>query len=628
MARTHRVIELKGKKVILLGNEAIVRGALEAGVGYASSYPGTPSSEIPDTFFAIHKSLKERGIYFEYGTNEKCSTESAAGAAFSGVRSITSMKHFGMNVATDSVFPLPYHGVKAGMVIIVADDPGCWSSGQSEQDSRWFPRIGHMPMLEPSDPQECKDFTKFAFILSEMFKVPVFVRMTTRVSHVSGIVKLDKLPKPKTKGVFSPEDKWNTLPPTLMRKHTELHKLLGKIRKYVEKTKINQVVNKNAKGKIGIIANGVVFHYVMEALKSLKLKVPVFKLGLAWPFPDNQVKSFIKGFDKVLIAEELEPILENEIARLAKDVNPKLRIFGKKLMSHSGEYNTELVEHALRTVVGKKPSKKPSTACEKTIDKIAIKRPATFCPGCPHRSTFYAAKTVSPPGTVFGGDIGCYIIGIFKPMETQDFIISMGAGSGVSHGISQASDQKVIAFAGDSTFFHGAMPQIVNMVFNKSNPLVMVLDNRITAMTGHQPNPSTGINGLGDVSKVLKIEDIAKAFSIKDVAVVNSFNFAACKAKVKEFIDKENVSLIVSRGECRLKFMREARHKGIKVPVFDIDKNKCIKCGICLYKFGCPAIQREGLDGNFYINPDLCWGCSVCAQVCPSKAIKVKINKK
>ncbi|MBL7100366.1 MAG: indolepyruvate ferredoxin oxidoreductase subunit alpha [Nanoarchaeota archaeon] len=628
MVRTHRVTELEEKKVILLGNEAIVRGALEAGVGFASSYPGTPSSEIPDTFFAIRETLKERGIYFEYGTNEKCSTEAAAGAAFSGVRSITSMKHFGMNVATDSVFPLPYHGIKAGMVIAVADDPGCWSSGQSEQDSRWFPRIGHMPMIEPSDPQECKDFTKFAFELSEKFKVPVFVRLTTRVSHVSGIVKLDKLPEPKTKGKFTPENKWNTLPPTLLKKHTELHGLLDKIRSYVEKTKINQVVNKNAKSKLGIVANGVTFHYVMEALKSLKLKVPVLKLGLAWPFPNNQVKSFIKGLGNVLVVEELEPILEDEITRLAKEVNPKLKISGKDLMSFSGEYKTEMVEYALKKVLGEKTKEKPTHVCEETIAKIAIKRSATFCPGCPHRSTFYAAKTVSPKGTVFGGDIGCYIIGIFKPMETQDFVVSMGAGSGISHGISKVSDQQVIAFVGDSTFFHGAMPQLVSMVYNKSKPLVIALDNRITAMTGHQPNPSTGFNGMGDVSEILKIEDIAKSFSVKDVAVVNSFNMANCQAKIKEFLDKENVSVIVSRGECRLKFMRDSRHKGVKVPVFEIDKDKCIKCGTCLYKFGCPAIQRKGLDGDFYIDPDLCWGCSVCGQVCPAKAIHVKAEKK
>jgi len=626
MARVHRVIEFEGNKVILLGNEAIVRGALEAGVGFAACYPGTPSSEIPDTFSAIHEKLKEKGIYFEYSTNEKCAVEAAAGAAFCGVRSITSMKHFGTNVASDSIFPLPYHGVEAGMVIITADDPGCWSSGQSEQDSRWFARIGHMPMIEPSDPQECKDFTKMAFELSEKFKLPVFLRTTTRVNHVSGIVSLGKMPQPKTKGRFSPKDRLNTIPPTLLSKHSELHETLKKIEKWSENSNLNKVIK--AKSDFGIITNGVAFHYVMEALNSLKIKASVLKIGLTWPMPEEKIKSFIKGLKTVMIAEELEPIIESEVERIAKNVNPKLKIVGKDLLPCKGEYRTEEVEYALNKTFGKKPVKTSSCFCQEVSSKIAISRQPTFCPGCPHRSTFYAAKTVSPEGTVFGGDIGCYIIGVFKPLETQDFVISMGSGGGISHSISKVSDQKVLAFVGDSTFFHGGMPQLVNMVFNNSKPLLIALDNKITAMTGHQPNPDTGVNGMGEVSKIIKIEEVAKSFGVENVAVVNSFNQAECKEKVKEFLEKDKVSVIVSRGECRLKFMRDARHKGIKVPVFEIDKDKCTKCGTCLYKFGCPAIQRVGNDGDFYIDPDLCWGCSVCAQVCPSKAISPKVENK
>ncbi len=627
MARVHRVIEPEGNKVILLGNEAIVRGALEAGVGFVSSYPGTPSSEIPDTFSAIHDFLKQEGAYFEYGTNEKCAVEAAAGAAFCGVRSITSMKHFGMNVASDSVFPLPYHGVDGGMVIVTADDPGCWSSGQSEQDSRWFARIGHMLMLEPADPQECKDFTKLAFELSEKFKVPVFLRTTTRVNHVSGIVTLGKIPQPKTKGRFSPQDKWNNLPPTLLKKHLELHNLLKQIEAWCEKAKLNKVIN--AKSSFGIIANGVAYYYVLEALKSLKIKASVLKLGVTWPLPEKEISSFIKKLKTVLVVEELEPILETEISKLAKTVNPKLEIFGKDLLTFNGEYRTEIVEHALKNVLGKKQGKKPSLVCEEMLEKVAIKRQPSLCPGCPHRSTFYAAKTSGPKGTVFGGDIGCYILGIFKPLETQDFIVSMGAGSGISHGISKVTDQKVIAFVGDSTFFHGAMPQLINMVYNKSKPVLIAMDNLVTAMTGHQPNPGTGVDGMGEVSKIIKIEDVAMSFGVENVAVVNSFNQVECKAKIKEALEKDKVSVIVSRGECRLRFMRNARHKGIKVSVFEIDPEKCTKCGTCLYQFGCPAIQRQkSSEGNFYIDPDLCWGCTVCAQICPAKAISAKVEKK
>ncbi|MDP2908263.1 MAG: indolepyruvate ferredoxin oxidoreductase subunit alpha, partial [Nanoarchaeota archaeon] len=453
MVRTHRVLEQEGKKVILLGNEAIVRGALEAGVGFAAAYPGTPSSEIPDTFFAINEFLKQRGMYFEYSTYEKCAVESAAGAAFCGVRSITSMKHFGMNVASDSVFPLPYHGVEGGMVIITADDPGCWSSGQSEQDSRWFARIGHMPMLEPSDPQECKDFTKLAFELSEKFKVPVFLRTTTRVNHVSGVVMLGKVPQPKTKGRFSSKDKWQNMPPALLKRHLELHDMMKKIQEWGENSKINKVVK--AKSDFGVITNGVAFYYVMEALGSLKIKASVLKLGMTWPLPEEKIRSFIKNLKTVMIAEELEPIIEAEVERIAKSVNPKLKIIGKDLLPCKGEYRTEEVEYALSKIFGKKITSKTSCFCEEALEKVAIKRQPTLCPGCPHRSTFYAAKVSSPEGTVFGGDIGCYIIGIFKPLETQDFIVSMGAGGGISHSISKVSDQKVVAFVGDSTFFHG-----------------------------------------------------------------------------------------------------------------------------------------------------------------------------
>jgi indolepyruvate ferredoxin oxidoreductase alpha subunit len=626
MARVHRVLEPEGKKVILLGNEAIVRGALEAGVGFAACYPGTPSSEIPDTFFSIVEDLKKKGIYFEYSTNEKCAVEAAAGAAFCGVRSITSMKHFGTNVASDSIFPLPYHGVEGGMIIVTADDPGCWSSGQSEQDSRWFARIGHMPMIEPADPQECKDFTKMAFELSEKFKVPVFLRTTTRVNHASGIVTLGKMPQPKTKGRFSPKDKWNNMPPMLLKRHSELHDLMGKIQKWAENSKIDKVIK--VKSDFGVITNGVAFYYVMEALNSLKIKASVLKIGMTWPLPEEKIKSFIKNLKTVMIAEELEPIIESEVERLAKSVNPKLKIVGKNVLPCKGEYRTEEVEYALSKTFGKKVAKQSSCFCEDTFEKIAISRQPTLCPGCPHRSSFYAAKVVSPEGTVFGGDIGCYIIGVFKPLETQDFIVSMGAGGGISHSISKVSDQKVMAFIGDSTFFHGGMPQLVNMVFNKSKLLMIALDNKITAMTGHQPNPDTGINGRGEVSKIIKIEEVAQSFGVENVAVVNSFNQEECKAKVKEFLEKDSVSLIVSRGECRLKFMRDARHKGIKVPVYEIDKKKCIKCGTCLYKFACPAIQRVGIDGDFFIDSDLCWGCSVCGQICPAKAISPRVEKK
>jgi indolepyruvate ferredoxin oxidoreductase alpha subunit len=432
----HKVLLNKpGKRVLLLGNEAIVRGALEAGVGFASTYPGTPSSEIGDTFSKI---AKQAGFYFEYSSNEKVALEAAGGAALSGVRSIVSFKHFGLNVASESVFPLAYTGVKAGMVIVVADDPSCHSSGQSEEDTRYFARIAHLPMLEPSSAQECKDFTKMAFDLSEKFKIPFFIRTTTRVSHMKGVVKLGRILKGKTKGKFIKDIKYRNFPPHIMKTHEELHKKLEKLKKISERSKINFIVN-NKKSKIGIIVSGVSFDYVIEALDDLKLKLPILKLGFTYPLPESKIKNFIRKLKIVLIVEELEPVVEREVKILAKDVNPKLIVLGKDYLPNAGEYDEEMIINALSKITGRKFDVN-LLAHRKKYQKIKIpKRFPLMCPGCPHRATFYAAKVAAGENTVFGGDVGCYILGIFPPLETQDFMFSMGASEGVIHGIKKVS---------------------------------------------------------------------------------------------------------------------------------------------------------------------------------------------
>jgi len=327
----------KGKKIILLGNEAIVRGALEAGVGFTSTYPGTPSSEVGN---ALAEIARDAGIYFEFSVNEKVALEAAAGASFSGVRSLVSMKQFGLNVAADSFVPLAFVGPNAGMVVFVADDPNCWSSAQSEQDTRYYARLAHVPVLEPSDAQECKDFVKIAFDLSEKFQLPVIVRSTTRVSHQRGVVVLDNLIRGKTKGFFEKDmEKYYNLPPKTMLMHEELLRKIEKIRKISEKTKINFILNKNVKSKVGVIVSGVSSNYIMDALDDLNFKLPVLKLGLTYPLPEKKIKNFIKKLKSVLIIEELEPILEESVERLAKEVNPKLKIYGKNgYLPKSGEY--------------------------------------------------------------------------------------------------------------------------------------------------------------------------------------------------------------------------------------------------------------------------------------------------
>ncbi len=600
-------------KAILLGNEAIVRGALEAGARFAAAYPGTPSSEIGMTFAEI---AEEVGAYFEYSTNEKVAAEVAAGAAFSGIKSLVCFKHFGFNVASDSIYPLAYHGIKAGLVIIVADDPGCHSSGQSEQDSRYLARVGHMPLLEPADPQECKDFTKLAFSISEELSIPVIIRTTTRVAHASAIVTLGSIPQVNKQGMFKKGDVYRNMPPEIINVHVELN---DKLQKLSADNRINFV--KSGKGKLGIITNGVSYHYACEAMKELKLDIPILKLGLTWPFPETAVKNFIKNLDQVFVIEELEPVMEKDIQAIAKDANPKLKIMGKTHVPYFCELRQEIILEALVKIT------KKEYAAPKGISLDIPKRLPTFCPGCPHRATFWSVKQAVPKGTVFGGDIGCYILGIFPPTEMQDFIIAMGAAEGISHGIAKSTAQKPIAFIGDSTFFHAGMPGIVNTVFNKSNVMTVCLDNRWTAMTGQQQNPGTGMTAMGDKTKALKIEEIGKAFELDNVTVANAYNIKDTIDKAKDLYSKPGNSLLVSKGECRLQFMRRARKEGIKVPVFEIDPEKCTKCGICLEKFGCPAIQRKE-DGTYFIDKAACWGCSACAQICPAKAISPAKLKK
>ena len=614
----HKVLEKQGKKVLLLGNEAIVRGALESGVSFASTYPGTPSSEIGETYAEI---AKDAGIYFEYSVNEKVALEAAAGAALSGVKSMAFFKHFGLNVACESVFPLAYSGVKAGMVIVVADDPAGHSSGQSEEDTRPFARVAHLPMLEPSNAQECKDFVKLAYKLSDRFKIPFFIRTTTRVSHMRSIVKLGKIVKGNTKGKFIKDIVYRNFPPYIIEVHEELHKKLDKLREVSEKSNLNFFVNRNIKSKLGIIVTGVSFDYAMDAMDDLKIQLPVLKIGFTYPLPDKLIKNFIKKFQKVLVVEELEPIVENHVKILAKEVNPKLKVLGKEdHFPYAGEYNEEMILNALSRITGKKYEFDLIAHKKKYLKIKEPKRLPVLCAGCPHRATFYAAKVATKDmDVVYGGDVGCYVLGLFKPLETQDFMFSMGASEGLAHGIKKTTDQKVIAFLGDSTFFHAGMPGMVNAVYNKSNPLIIVMDNRITAMTGHQPNPGMGLTAMGEQTKEVAIDEIAKAMGVEDVRVIDPYNINLMIKTIKELLEKDKVSVIVAKRECALLAQRKRRKEGIKTAKFEIDQNVCKKVGICLHELACPAIYEE--HGVFKIDKNICTGCAVCAQICPNKAI-------
>ncbi|MFH1392725.1 MAG: thiamine pyrophosphate-dependent enzyme [bacterium] len=507
------------KKDILLGNQAIVQGALENGVQFVSTYPGTPASEIGDSFAKIAQKNK---IIFEYSINEKVALEAGAGAAFSGLKTLVAMKSFGLNIASDFLIPLMCTGIQGALVLAIADDPGCSSSAQSEQDSRAYSYLAHIPTLEPSDPHECKDFTKLAFEISEKYKIPVMIRTTTRVALQSAPVKLGKIINNKTKAKFIKNfNKFVTMPPRVLQMKKELLEKIEKIKKQVsEKSEINKIYP--GKSRLGIITSGVAFLYVQEALQELKLDLPVLKLGFFYPLPKNKINNFIKNLDKILIIEELEPWLQREI-----NIN-------KKLITKIGELKPEIVIKEIAKFTGKKFKIKN---LKLKINKISPR----FCPGCPYWLIFQAVKNATKnKQVIFGGEIGCYMLAGQKPFNLQDYLFCMGSSISIGHGINKSTNQKIIAFVGDSSFFHAGIPALINAVYNQSNILIIILDNKTTAMTGHQPNPGSKI----------KIENIIKACEVQNLKIINPKQIKLLESTIKEFLDKKALSVIIARSPC------------------------------------------------------------------------------
>ncbi|MEM3411995.1 MAG: indolepyruvate ferredoxin oxidoreductase subunit alpha [archaeon] len=608
----------ENKKTVLLGNEAIARGAVEAGLGFSACYPGTPSSEIGITLARIAKDV---GFYFEWSANEKVAFEACAGASFCGIRSLSAVKHFGLNVALDSIAPVVYSGVKGGLVYVVADDPHGWSSAQSEEDTRWVGHLCNIPILEPSNPQDAKDLTFLGFEISEKFEIPIMLHTTTKVNHAIGTVSLGKIPKNiKTKGDFVKNfERYYNITPGLQKQHEKVLEKLEGIEKYCEN--INKVVGKK-NSKIGIITSGVCYEFCLE--NGLDEHAKIAKLSLIYPFPEKFVAKFLENLGTLIVIEQLEPFIEEKVYKIAKEINPDLKIFGKNIFPKVDELEIDIIYEKVSELLGLK--NKGFEKIDKKFKEIKIptRKPA-LCPGCPHRSTFYALKSVIPEDTPTPGDIGCYILGIYPPFKVQDFDISMGASLGFAHGFSKVSSKRPVAMVGDSTFFHAALPAIANIVFNKSNPLIIVLDNSVTAMTGHQPHPGTGVNALGEPTEKIKIEDVAKALGIKNVEIANVWNQKELQEKIKKLWDKKDEPcLLIARGECRLIMRRKILARGKDFPKFQISEDKCTKCGICIDKFACPAIQRSEDKKKYWIDESLCWGCSICSQICPSKAISVR----
>jgi indolepyruvate ferredoxin oxidoreductase alpha subunit len=536
------LLSKKPGKKILLGNEAICRGALEAGVQFVSTYPGTPASEIGNIFYGLTRGKNGKGLYFEFSTNEKIAMEAGMGASFSGLKTLVAMKNFGLNVCIDSLLPFVYTGAKGPFVLIVADDPSCHSSAQTEENTRPIASWAKIPVLEPSDPQECKDFVKFGFKLSEQFKIPVIVRTSTRVAHQKMPVVLEAMERSQKKvlGKFIKNPRqFITLPPRVLEMKNELLEKIERIRVFLEKSSLNRI-EKGSDSKIGIITSAISYLYTKEALAEFNLSLPVLKLGFFYPLPEEKIKAFIKGFKKVLIVEELEPFLEREVERLAKEVNCDLEILGKKLIPETGEMRPETVFSALARITGRK-YKVP-----KNVQTLNPKRLPQLCAGCPYWSVIAAVKkAVDPEKVIFGGEIGCYMLFGNPPVNMQDYLFCMGSSIGIGHGIKKATGQKLIAFVGDSSFFHSGIPALVNAVFNKSNPLVIILNNETTAMTGHQPHPVSANSDTG-----IKIENVVRACGVKNVKTLDPLNQEEMVKTVKDFMAKKDVSVIIANRPC------------------------------------------------------------------------------
>ncbi len=607
------------KRILLLGNEAIARGVLEAGIAVVTTYPGTPASEIGDSISEI---APEAGLYMEYSVNEMVAVEVAAGAANCGVRALTAMKHVGLNVAADLVMTLAYTGVRGGYVIVTADDPECYSS-QNEQDNRFYALFSNLPCLEPSDPQEAKEMTISAIEMSEKLELPVLLRTTTRVSHTRGPVTYGNLKKPNLHGEFIRDLKRLNMIPAFSRpKHTVLLKQAAKAKEISETSVYNRVVRKGK--EIGIISSSSAYNYAVEAADLLNLDAGILKLGMTHPLPEKMIVDFLRSHDKVVIVEELEPYLEMQIKAIAKDYVPNAQVFGKmsrEFFPREGELSTRLVTVGLAKITAKELPIDFRGIDEKyaEITKDLPSRPPILCAGCPHRASFYVIRKVGGDKALYPTDIGCYALGMSPPLNVGDIMICMGASVGTAQGISKATGRDTIAIIGDSTFFHAAIPGLINAVYNNSKLVVAVLDNQATAMTGHQPHPGTGITGMQSPAEKVLVEKVAEGCGVKYVRVVNPFETKEATAMLKEAVRQSGPSVVVFRSPCTLMDIKEKRRRGVKTIQAKIT-DKCNDCMACIKLLACPAIVVE--EGKVKIDEVFCSGCGLCISVCPYKAIE------
>ncbi|NLE05179.1 MAG: indolepyruvate ferredoxin oxidoreductase subunit alpha [Crenarchaeota archaeon] len=600
-------INQPGSYLLLNGDEAVARGALEAGIKVATAYPGTPSTEILE---AIAEVAKTFGVYAEWSTNEIVAMEVAAGAAMAGVRAMVSMKHVGLNVAADAAMTLAYTGTQGGLLIVVCDDPSLHSS-QNEQDTRYFAMHSDLPLLDAGSPQEAYKMAKEAFEISEQLKLPIILRLTTRVAHVRSRVQIGEFEQLDRKADFDKDSsRWAMIPGNAYRKHFTLKTQITKSEELANQSKFNILEDNNQ--EIGIIGSGIGYYYAKDLLDEKLFSW--LKLGFVYPFPNDLVKKFASKVKKIVVIEELKPYIENNLQCLDVEVLGK----SKTGLSEIGEFTPDVLRVAFSKL----------GFCEAKEHQSTLELPPrapTFCPGCTHRALYYALNSVKQYennidslkngqllSKIVAGDIGCYTLGCLPPLSTIHTCLCMGAGISQAAGMYHAGvKDKLFAVIGDSTFFHAGMPGLLNIVYNKANVCVIILDNRTTAMTGHQPTPESGITVMGEQTKAANIETIVRALGIDQLRIVDPYDIKQTTQAIKDAVNYQGPSVIITQRACPLKAGRTAP--------YEVTDN-CKICGYCIKSLGCPAMSLTATKAQ--IEPTLCQGCGVCAQICKFNAIR------
>lgn len=587
-------------KQLLSGNEAVARGAWEAGVAVASAYPGTPSTEI------LENLARYDAVYSEWAPNEKVALDVAIGAAYAGRRAMAVMKHVGLNVAADAFFYASMTGMEAGLVIVSADDPNMYSS-QNEQDNRHYAKFARVPCLEPSDSQEAKDLVGVALDISEQFDGPVMLRLTTRISHSDTLVELGE--RAAEEPAAPPEYridriKYVMVPANARRRHPIVEERLEQIKAFAETFPYNRVEMGDT--SLGIVSDGVAYQYAKEVFPDASF----LKLGMTYPLPEQMIRDFAAQVDRLIVVEELDPFIEEEIRLMGISVE------GKSIFPLCGELDPTVVRQSALEAGLLSP---PSTPRPRAREKGLPARPPLLCPGCPHRGVFVATNKLN---LVVSGDIGCYTLGFLPPLSALHTCGCMGASIGQAHGVSKAGiAQKHVAVIGDSTFFHTGMPALLNVAYNQSDTVVIILDNRTTAMTGHQEHPGTGRTLMGQPTHAVEFEELVRAMGIQKVHTVDPYDLKEVEAALRDCLETEGPAVVISRRECAL--LPEARKQWMAL---EINEERCNGCGLC-FQIGCPAIVKsDQLDektqrAKARIDPLLCTGCEICAQVCARKAI-------